>query len=147
MSEEFGLMIQVRSADDVAQYVRQCTIRGGALWGADYSIETRDLRYPLVVYLHNPWRNGAVGEGVQAYGTVTRVTSGPRAVPPSNLDLVPQHLRQEQHKTWFHFEQILNVNPSVAHTEFYSAARERLQAVPADRAVALGPPYPVKHRK
>ena len=139
-------MIQVRSADDVAQYVRQCTLRGGALWGADFSLDTRAVRYPLVVYLHNPWKNGPLSEGVQAYGTVTRVTSGPKAVAPANLDLVPQHMRQEQHKTWFHFEQILNVNPSVPPSEFYTAARERVASVPSDQPIALGPPYPVKHQ-
>ncbi len=146
MPDDFGLMIQVRHADDVAQYVRHCTIRGAALWGADWPIDTKTIRYPLVVYIHNPSRNGAAEAGVQAYATATRVTSAPQPVPPSNPDYVPAHLRHEPHRTWFHFDQILNVSPSVAHTEFYNAARERLTSVPTDKPVALGPPYPMKHR-
>lgn len=146
MPDDVGMMFQVRNADDVSQYVRHCTIRGGALWGVDFPVDPRAVRYPLVVYLHNPWRNGTAGEGVQAYGTVTRVTSAAQPVAPSNPDLVPTHLRKELHRTWFHFDQILNVNPSVSHTEFYTAARERLTDVPKDAPVQLGPPYPVKPR-
>lgn len=138
-------MIQVRNADDVAQYVRLCTLRGAALWGVDYPIETKSIRYPLVVYIHSPWKNGAAEPGVQAYGTATRVTSGPTPTNPSTPDFVPVHLRGESHRTWFRFDQILNVSPSVAHSEFYDAAQKRLAEVPADRPVSLGPPYPVKH--
>lgn len=137
-------MFQVRNADDVSQYVRHCTIRGGALWGVDFAIDARSVRYPLVVYLHNPWRSGAVEEGVQAYGTVTRVTSAPQPVAASNPDLVPTHLRKELHRTWLYFDQILNVTPAVPHTEFFTAAHERLTGVPKDAAIQLGPPYPVK---
>jgi len=144
VTEDFGLMLHVRNADDIAQYVRHCTIRGAALWGVDFPMDTKSVRYPLVIYLYNPWRSGATAEGVQAYGTVTRVTSGPKAVQAPNLDLVPAHLRQESHQTWFLFDQILNVNPSVAHTEFYSAKRERLVSVTRDGPVMLGPPYPLK---
>lgn len=138
-------MIQVRNADDVAQYVRLCTLRGAALWGVDYPIETKALRYPLVVYIHSPWRNGPAEAGVQAYGTATRVTSATAATGPQTPDFVPVHLRSETHKTWFRFDQILNVSPSVPHTEFYDEKRVRLENVPADRPVILGPPYPVKH--
>jgi hypothetical protein len=145
VSEDFGLMIQVRNADDVAQYVRLCTLRGAALWGVDYPMDTKSIRYPLVVYIHSPWRNGQAAEGVQAYGTATRVTSGPTPVGASTPDYVPVHLRTELHRTWFRFDQILNVSPSVPHTEFYGADRERLTTIPSDRAVSLGPPYPVKH--
>ncbi len=144
MTEDFGLMLHVRNADDIAQYVRHCTIRGSAFWGVDFPMDAKNVRYPLVIYLYNPWRSGAVGEGVQAYGTVTRVTSGPKAVPAPSLDLVPAHLRQESHRTWFHFDQILNVNPSVSHTEFYTSKRERVLDVPKDMPVTLGPPYPLK---
>lgn len=143
--DDVGLMIQVRNSDDVAQYVRLCTLRGAALWGFDYALDTKALRYPLVVYIHNPWRNGAAEPGVQAYATSTRVTSSTAPVPAATPDFVPVHLRGETHRTWFRFDQILNVSPSVPHTEFYNASRERLKEVPADRPVVLGPPYPVKH--
>jgi hypothetical protein len=145
VSEDLGLMIQVRNADDVAQYVRICTLRGAALWGYDFTLDTKSIRYPLVVYIHNPMRNGAAEPGVQAYGTVTRVTSGPSPVQPAVADLVPVHLRAEAHRTWFRFDQILNVSPSVPHTEFYDSKRARLTGVPADRPVILGPPYPLRH--
>jgi hypothetical protein len=146
VSDEIGLMIHTRNADDVAQYVRLCTLRGAALWGTDYPVDTKSVRYPLVVYIYSPWRNGPADAGVQAYGTVTRVTSGTAPTGPSTPDFVPVHLRTEAHRTWFRFDQILNVSPSVPHTEFYNEKRERLVAVPSDRPVVLGPPYPVKHR-
>jgi len=138
-------MIQVRNSDDVAQYVRLCTLRGSALWGVDYPIETKAIRYPLVVYIHNPSRNGAAEPGVQAYGTAMRVTSGPAPTAPVTPDLVPVHMRAELHRSWFKFDQILSVTPSVAHTEFFDANRVRLASVPGDRPIILGPPYPVKH--
>lgn len=144
MSDDLGLMLHVRNADDIAQYVRHCTIRGSAFWGFDFPMDTKALRYPLVIYLYNPWRSGAVGEGVQAYGTVTRVISGAKPTPSPNLDLVPTHLRQESHTTWLQFDQILNVTPAVSHTEFFSPKRERLALVPKDAPVTLGPPYPLK---
>jgi hypothetical protein len=143
VSDDFGLMIQVRNSDDVAQYVRLCTLRGSALWGVDYPIDTKAIRYPLVVYIHNPSRNGAADPGVQAYGTATRVVSGATPTAPSTPDYVPVHLRSELHRTWFKFDQILAVMPSVPHTEFYDAKRVRLESVPADRPIVLGPPYPV----
>ncbi len=144
MTDDFGLMLHVRNADDIAQYVRHCTIRGAAFWGVDFPVETKAIRYPLVIYLYNPWKSGTAGEGVQAYGTVTRVMSGAKPVQAPNLDLVPTHLRQESHRTWFQFDQILNVNPAVSHTEFFTSKRERLVSVSKDAPVMLGPPYPLK---
>jgi len=139
-------MFQVRTPEDIPQYVRHCTIQGGALWGVDFPIETRAVRYPLVVYLHSPFKNGSQPAGVQAYGTATRVTSSPSPVNPANSDLVPQFVRGVARRTWFHFDQILNVNPSVPYSEFYTVAHEKLEAVPEDRMVLLGPPYPVKKK-
>jgi hypothetical protein len=144
VSSDFGLMFQVRNADDIAQYVRHCTMKGGALWGVDFPIDAKAVRYPLVVYLYNASRSGGAEQGVQAYGTVTRVTSGPSPSPPSNAALVPKHLAAESHPTWLHFEQILNVSPSVAYTEFYTVDRQRLTSVAPNTAIGLGPPYPVR---
>ena len=144
MSTDFGLMFQVRNADDIAQYVRHCTLKGGALWGVDFPLDTKAIRYPLVLYLYNSSKSGGAAEGVQAYGTVTRVTSGPSPSPPSNPDLVPKHLAGQSHPTWLHFDQILNVSPSVPYTEFYTAAHQRLTSVSPDTPIGLGPPYPVR---
>jgi hypothetical protein len=139
-------MIQVRTPDDIPQYVRHCTIQGAALYGVDFPIETKAVRYPLVVYLHSPYKYGSQPAGVQAYGTATRVTSAPSPVNPANSDLVPQFVRGTPRRTWFHFDQILNVNPSVPHTEFFTVMHEPLESVPADTLVLLGPPYPVKKK-
>lgn len=137
-------MFQVRNPDDVAQYVRHCTSKGGALWGVDFPLDAKAIRYPLVVYLYNPSKSGAAEAGVQAYGTVTRVTSVPSPAPASNPALVPKHLTGESHPTWLHFDQILNISPSVPYTEFYTADRQRLTSVAPNTAIGLGPPYPVR---
>ncbi|HEX9710595.1 MAG TPA: hypothetical protein VGB42_11605 [Candidatus Thermoplasmatota archaeon] len=145
MSTEVGLLFQVKNADDIQQYVRHATIRGGVLWGTDFPLDTKAVRYPLVVYLHNPSRAGTAEPGVQAYGVASRVVSGPAPTPPTSADLVPQHLRGAPHMTWFYFDQILPINPAVAHTEFYTLNGMRLESVSPNRPVVLGPPYPVKH--
>jgi len=139
-------MFQVASAEHVPQYVRHCTLKGGALWGVDFPMDTKTVRYPLVVYLHSPYKNGPQPEGVQAYGTVTRVTSGSASVAAANPDLVPTFARGAAHRTWFYFDQILNVNPSVAPSEFFTVDHEKLAAVPTGAPVLLGPPYPVKKK-
>jgi len=139
-------MFQVRAPDEIPHFVRHCTLQGGALWGVDFPIDTKAVRYPLVVYLYSPFKNGGQPAGVQAYGTVTRVTSSPAPVAPNNSDLVPQFVRGVPHRTWFHFDQILNVNPSVPHSEFYTVGHARVEAAPSDGLVLLGPPYPVKKK-
>ncbi len=145
MSSEVGLLFQVKHADDIQQYVRHSTTRGSVLWGTDFVLETKAIRYPLVVYLHNPNRAGPADPGVQAYGVASRVTSSPNAVPAANADLVPAHLRGQPHPTWFMFDQILPISPSVPHTEFYTLSGKRLEGVQPDKGIVLGPPYPVKH--
>lgn len=145
VSADVGLLFQVKNADDVQQHVRHATTRGGVQWGTDFPMETKAIRYPLVVYLYNPNRAGSAEPGVQAYGVSGRVVSGPSPTPAANADLVPQHLRGELHVTWFHFSQILPINPSVPHSEFYTLDGHRLEAVTPDKPIVLGPPYPVKH--
>lgn len=145
MSSDVGMLFQVKNADDIQQYVRHHTSRGSVLWGTDFPLDTKSIRYPLVVYLHNPKRAGAAEPGVQAYGVASRVTSGPAPVRAASADLVPQHLRAEAHRTWFLFDQILPISPSVPHTEFFTLKGERLTGVSPDRPTVLGPPYPVKH--
>jgi hypothetical protein len=140
-----GLLFQVKNADDIQQYVRHCLTRGHVLWGTDFAMDTKGVRYPLVVYLHNPNRAGSVEPGVQAYGVASRVSSGATASPPGNPDLVPQHMRTEGHLTWFSFDQILNISPSVSHTEFYTLDGKHVEIVLPNKSVILGPPYPVKH--
>lgn len=145
MSTEVGLLFQVKNADDIQQYVRHATTRPGVLWGTDFALDTKAIRYPLVVYLHNPSRAGQAEPGVQAYGVASRVASGAQPTAAANPDLVPQHLRKEQHVTWFTFDQILPISPSVPHSEFYTLKGQRLEGVQPNRPVVLGPPYPVKH--
>jgi hypothetical protein len=137
-------MFSARNADDIPHYVRLCTQKGAALWGTDFALDTKAIRYPLVVYLHSPFKTGTAQEGVQAYGTATRVVCAPSAVGPSNMDWVPSHLRAAAHRTWFHFDQILNVTPSVPHSEFYTVQHERLAGVAPNTPIWLGPPYPVR---
>jgi hypothetical protein len=145
VSSEVGLLFQVKNPDDVQQYVRHATTRGTVLWGTDFPLDTKAIRYPLVVYIYNPSRAGQAEPGVQAYGVASRVSSGPTPAPASNPDMVPGHLRTEAHLTWFRFDQILPISPSVAFREFYSLKGVRLESVDPRRATVLGPPYPVKH--
>jgi hypothetical protein len=147
VSTDLGLLFQVKNADDIAQFVRHALTRGQALWGVDFAVDTKAVRYPLVIYLYNAaWANQSK-PGVQAYGSVSRVAGGATPTSAPHPDLVPQHLRKETHRTWFYFDQILNVNPSVPHREFYTVNGQRVESVFPDVPVILGPPYPVKHPK
>jgi hypothetical protein len=145
VSDEVGLLFQVKNADDIQQYVRHATMRNGVMWGTDFPLDTKAVRYPLVVYLYNPRRAGSAEPGVQAYGVASRVSSSPSPTGAQYPDLVPAHLRGQAHLTWFTFDQILPISPSVPPTEFYSLKGQRLQRVDPDRPTVLGPPYPVKH--
>lgn len=143
VSTELGIMMQVHAPQEIPQHVSHCTTRGGVLWGVDFEIPGwRQIALPLVVYIDSPFATAKAAKGVQAYGTVTKIVSYPAPAPPTNADLVPPQCRGRYHRTWLHFDEILNVSPAVPESEFFTKEGRRLGQGPGDSFIFLGPPYP-----